>query len=94
VAYWAGPEYGILRDVARHYHQVGNFPPDQFANSPHDRFTAKNPVFQMDGQIGGKAIKAFAKFHCPKCDFRVARNLRRLGIELFEARPRRYQLMA
>jgi ribosomal protein S27AE len=92
VAYWAGAEYGIMRDVARHYHQLGNFPPDEFANSPHDRFTAKDPVFDIDGEKAGKASKAFANFRCPRCGLGVTRNLRRFGTELFEARPGRYEL--
>ncbi|SRR6266545_2206299 len=94
VAYWARAEYGLFRDEAVQRHPLGNFPADYFANQPNDAFEPRNPTFEINGEVGGHAARAFANFRCPKCGREFnPRNLRKLGKELFEGRPKRYPLM-
>lgn len=95
VAYQAEGEYGIIRDEAVQRHPTGNSPPSEFVGKPNDAFEAKQPLFWIEGEIAGHAAKASARFRCPKCRRAFnPRNLRRLGKELFEQRPKRYELLA
>jgi hypothetical protein len=95
VAYEARGEYGLFRHESKHRHPRENFPRDHFARQPNDAFEPQNPTFRIDGERGGRSSHASASFMCPKCghEFRP-RNLRRLGKQLWEDRPSRYELSA
>jgi hypothetical protein len=93
VAYNAGGEYGVIRDEARQRHPIGSLPAEELARQPNDRFDAKSLTFWIDGEVGGKAAKAWACFRCLKCGHEFnPRNLRKLGKSLFEGRPDAYEL--
>ena len=93
VAYNARAEYGILRHTTHEYVRQGQFPPEQVRRTPRQRFESNRVAFRIDGEIGGKAAKAFAKFECHRCGHPYEYNLRKLGKDLFESRPNRHALM-
>ena len=93
VAYNAGGEYGVVRHTTHEYVHKGNFPAEQVARTRRQRFESSVVVFWIEGEIGGQAAKALAKFLCAKCGHSFEYNLRRLGKLLFEGRPKRHALM-
>jgi len=93
VAYNARREYGIVEHTARHRHPRENFPPEQFKNSPQDRFEPAHRKFWLWDEVGGRAGKASAHFACQNCGVEYVYDLRRFGKRLFEGKPRRFTLM-
>jgi hypothetical protein len=93
-AYQAGRESGIVSDTPRRYHPPGRHAAGTLELMPQDREQGEPPVFWITGDIGFRSAKSFAHFRCTVCRIEFEENLRRLGLNLFEAMPKTYQVTA
>jgi hypothetical protein len=89
-----GRQWGLVQDTARHYYEIGRFPPDNFKNRPNDRFDPAEKRYWLTGDEGLGKDPAWAHFRCLHCGVTYERNFRRLGKQLYKERPGRHTLRA
>jgi hypothetical protein len=77
--YQARDEYGIVEDTAHEYQ-----PGAATTRSPGDRSPRRYPRFAINGEVGKRAGKTTAHFHCPQCRAEYDFNLARLGHEVMK----------
>jgi hypothetical protein len=75
-------EQGVVEDTARRYERQAQLARGQAGS----RGPRARPRFWLTGEIGRRAAKTTACFHCPGCQRDYERNLARLGQRLFESR--------